>query len=212
MKKLIFQLSEFEYLKVITKNNIDFEKIDFCWDEIEIYFIGQQKLLIGQQAVGEFFESFIGNLKKVINNKLQLHESITQNLGVMWNEKFQGKLGFIMIKASDGKSMYWVGLDYEMWAVFNNINQYVTTWLYNDKDTNIIFEVTPFYKWSVQEREPEDLDFVTYEEFMKDYQRIIQRVIPREIAIAWLDQAMKAYRSLFDNEEDFLSACKEFKL
>ncbi len=43
---------------------------------------------------------------------------------------------------------------------------------------------------------------------MKHYEPLIRRVIPREVAVEWLDQAMKVYRMLFTAEEDFIAECK----
>lgn len=211
MNELLLKLTESESLKIITKNNINFDEIDFCCSELQVYFLNikENQLQIGQESAGLVFEAFIKRLKKSINNKLQLHESITQNLGIMWNEKFQGKSGFFMVPTPSGKSNYWVGLDYEIWETFNDINPYVTTWMYNDYNGNIILEVTPFYKWSVQEQEDDDPDFITYDEFMKNYTPLIHRVIPREIADAWVEQAMKVYRGFFSTEENYIRACKE---
>ena len=44
---------------------------------------------------------------------------------------------------------------------------------------------------------------------MKYYKPLIHRVIPREIAIEWLKQAMEIYRGLFSSEENYIQACKE---
>jgi len=126
----------------------------------------------------------------------------------MWNEKFQGKSGFFMVPTISGKSSYWIGLNYEIWETSNNTNPYVTTWMYNDSEGNIIFEVTKFYKWSLREKEPEDLDFITYEEFIKDYKPLIHCIIPRDLAIEWLKQAMEIHRGFFSTEEDYQKLCK----
>ena len=213
MNKLIFKLSESEFIKVIEKNNIDFKKVDYCCSEIRAYFINEQQLRVGQESANDFFEAFIKVLKYTIDNKLQLHESLTQNLGLMYNEYFHDlpykNPKFIMMSRSDGSSRYWVGYNYKIWETSNDANPYVTTWLYNDYEGNIIFEVTPFYKWSMQEREPEDLDFITYDGFIKNYKPLIHRVIPRDVAIEWLGQAMKIYRGFFKNEKDYIRACKE---
>ena len=214
MKELIFTLSEFESIKIITKNNIDFDKIDRCCSELQVYFINEQEQLqIGKDSAGELFEHFITYCKKSIDQKLQLHESLTKNLGFMENEYYHefphNKPEFFMISSPSGQSTYWIGSNYEMWSVSGNANKYVNTWLYNNHDHQIILEITPLYKWSFNEREPEDSDFITYDEFMKDYKPLIHRVIPRDVAIIWLDQAMKVYRGFFSSEEDYIRACKE---
>jgi hypothetical protein len=210
MNELIFKLSELECIKISTEHHVDFAEIDYCCGDAKMYFVNQQQLRICQETVGLIFEAWISRLNKVINSKLFLHESLIQNLGLMWNQKFQKKSNnFFMTSTTDGKSSYWIGLNYEVGGTFNDANPYVTTWLYNDNAGDIILEVTPFYKWSMQEQEPEDPDFISYDEFVKNYKPLIHRVVPRDVAMVWLEQAMKVYRGFFKDEKDFIRACNE---
>jgi hypothetical protein len=215
MNELICKLSEFESIKITVEENIDFNQIDFCCSEVQACFLNKQQhqLCIGQDTAGSFFTAFISNLKKNINNKLQLHESINQNLGFMEN-KYCHELPhqnpeFIMVPTSDNSSKYWVGANYKIWSTYNTTKPMLAAWLYNDHDGQIILEVTPLYKWSFFPDNLEDPEFITYEEFMKDYKPLIHRVITLKVAIAWLDQAMKVYRGFFSTEEDYIRACKE---
>ena len=212
MNELIFKLSESEFIKVMPECNIAFEKVDYCCSEITAYFIDKNKQLkIGQQTAGEFFESFIKKIKKVINNDLQLHESLTYNLGFMQNQYYQDKSGFSMVSTIHRSKPYWVGFNYSVWSTYGDANPLVSTWLHNDLNGNIIFEATKDYPWHFieLEGEPDSLEFITYDEFMKDYKPLIHRIIPRDVAITWLEQAMKAYRGLFKDEKDFIRACNE---
>ncbi len=213
MKKIIFKLSELEYFKIITKNNIDFNKIDRCCSELKVYFINEQQICIGQGSAGEIFEHFITCLKKAVDKKLHLHESLTQNLGFMQNQYYQDKTGFIQVSTPNDSSPYWVGFDYEIFSAYGESNPHVSTWLYNNLNGNIILEVAKDYPWHfiMLEGDPEDPEFITYDEFMKDYKPLIHRVIPRDVAITWLDQAMKVYRKFFSSEENYIRACKENK-
>lgn len=212
MKELIFKLSESEFIKIITKNNNDFSEADLCCTELLVYFINEHKqILVGQQSLSEIFEPFITCFKKAIGGNLQLHESLKRNLGFMQNQYYQDKTGFIRVPTSNGSSTYWVGFDYEICSAVDDVNLHVSTWLYNDTSGNIILEITKDYPWHfiLLDGEPEDLDFVTYDEFMKDYKPLIHRVIPRDVAIAWLEQAMEVYRGFFSSEENYIRACKE---
>ena len=76
MNELICKLSEFESIKIITEEHIDFNQIDFCCSEVGAYFSNKQKsqLCIGQDSADSFFTALISNLKKNIDNELQLHE------------------------------------------------------------------------------------------------------------------------------------------
>ena len=215
MNELICKLTEFESLKMIVEDNINFNQIDFCCSEFQVYFLNKKnlQLCIGEQTAGIFFEAFIKRLKESINNKLQLHKSIVKNLGFMENEYCHEfpheKPEFIMVQTSDGTSNYWIGSNYEIWKTYTGTNPMVTTWMYNDLDDNIILEVTPLYKWSFLPDDLEDPEFETYDEFIKKFKPLIHRVIPREIAIEWLEQSMKVYRGFFSTEENYIRACKE---
>jgi len=212
MTELIFKLSEIEAFKIAT-DNIDFKEVDYCYDEIQAFFVSknEKQLCIGEQTTGLFFESLIRVLKKAVDGKLQLHESLMQNLGVLWNEYCQDKPELFMIESSDGSSTYWVGIDYKIWSTYVNTNPSISTWLYIDNDDNIIFELTKDYKWSFFPDDLQDPEFITYNEFMKDYKPLIHRIIPRDVAVQWLEQAMKIHRGFFSTEENYQNLCKLLK-
>ncbi|MBV8661184.1 MAG: hypothetical protein JO129_03515 [Candidatus Dependentiae bacterium] len=208
MNELICKLSDLESIKIATCDNIDFKKVDFCCSEVKAYFIGEQELCIGLQTTGEFFEPLIRNLKKTIENKLQLHESIIQDLGFMGNEYSHTlpnkNSKFFMVPSPSGESTYWIGSRYQVWETYADTTPHVKTWLYNDYNGNIILEVTPLYTWYMRERKANNLNFITYKNFMKNYKPIIQRTIPRELAIEWLNEVTKIYRGFFKKESNFI--------
>jgi hypothetical protein len=212
MNELILRLSDLEYIKIATDDGVDFKEIDYCCSPTKVYFVNQQELRICQESIGIVFEGWIARLKKAIDNKLLLHESLTEDLGIIWNYKScQIPYNFFMMPTQDGKNLYWVGSNYKIGGTFYDTDYEVTTWLYNDEAYNIVLEVTPFYKWSLDEPEIDDPDFITYDEFMKNYKPLIHRVIPHQIAVQWLEQLMQVYRSFFTNEQNFLAACDEIE-
>ena len=212
MKELILKLSENELIEILTVDRINFNKIDFSYGEIQAYFVNNKEvpLCIGEETASSFFISFINNLKKAIDNELPLHESLTRNLGVLYNEYHQDQPGFFMVSSLDGLSRYWVGANYIVWSTYNTTKPMLTSWLYNDNEGNIIFEVTKNYKWSTCPDDPEDPDFMSYGDFMKDYKPLIHRTIPRDIAVKWLKDVMKIHKSLFISEENYQFFCKKF--
>ncbi len=215
MNNTIFRLSEYESIKVTTEDNVNFDQVDYCCTELEAYLFNkqEQQFCIGQATAADFFLGLIPALSKSLTNNLQLHESIKQNLGFMEN-KYCHEIpnyssDFIMIPSRDNSTTYWVGSNYQIWSTYNTAKPMLDVWLYNNHAGEIIFEITPTYKWSFFPDDPSDPDFITYDEFMKNYQPILQRIIPHEVATQWLDQAMKTYRTFFETEEKYLNACKE---
>ena len=128
----------------------------------------------------------------------------------MQNEYYQNKPGFFQVPTPNSSSTYWVGFNYDLFSSFGDGITPVTTWLYNDKDNNIILEVTKDYRWHFMQLEdtPEESEFITYEDFMKDYKPLIHYMIPHDVAIQWLEQLMKVYRMFFSTEENYQKACK----
>ena len=206
MKELVLKLSQTESIQIIPDSGLDFEDVDHCYGEIVAIFVDHDKgLIIGEATPSNFFAACIIRLQKALNNELGLHPSIKQNLGYMEN-KYSHQLphlssDFVKILSKTGESLYWVGLDYHVWSAYTTTKPMVATWLYNDDQGNIIFEVTPLYRWSFFPDEPEDPDFITYEEFMQNYKPLLTRVIPRNVAITWLEQMIKTFRSICKSEE-----------
>lgn len=216
MNELLLKLSETEYIKITPDHNISLDEVYFCCGGLKAYFVSNNyELRIGQKSAGLFFEALIGILKKVVENKLQLDDSFTENLGYMYNEYFHDlptkKPKFVMVPSLDGTSRYWIGYNYQIWSTYNDAHPYVTTWMYNDKNNDIIFEVSEFYKWSTEEDDLEDPEFKTYDDFMNDFKPLIHRTISRDVAIKWLEDSMKIYRSFFSTEENYLRAYKELQ-
>ena len=206
MKELVLKLSQTESIQILPEMGLDFEDVDHCCGEIIAIFVNDDNgLVIGEDTASDLFAACIIRLQKALNNELGLHPSIKQNLGFMENQYCHQiphvSSDFVKILSRTGESLYWVGSDYHVWSAYTTTKPMVATWLYNDEQGNIIFEVTPLYRWSFFPDEPEDPDFVTYEEFMQNYKPLWNRVIPRDIAIIWLEQMIKTFRSICKSEE-----------
>lgn len=50
MNELICKLTEFESFKMIVEDNINFNQIDFCCSEFQVYFLNKKNL---QLCIGE---------------------------------------------------------------------------------------------------------------------------------------------------------------
>ena len=213
MDKLILPLSATESIRIEADDHIDLQDLEYCCSNLTAYFVHQNKeLKIGQQTAGDFFEPLIKKLNQAINNQLPLHESLTQNLGLMQNQYYHNRSGFFMIKAQQYSQPYWVGFNYDVWSTYSNTRPIITTWLYNETNTNIVLELAQDYPWhfaQLEDNDQQDPDFITYEQFMENYQVVLHRIIPKETAQAWLDQIIPVYRSLFKNEQDFLREYEE---
>jgi len=130
---------------------------------------------------------FIGFLGVAIENKLTLHPSIRQDLGYLWNEYCSDE-SRINFATEEDDSTEWVGEKYILWPSSGYFNPRLTTWLYNNDQGEIILEVAPSYRWHFQDPKPGER-YYTYAEFIKNYQPVLFRIIPKEIAKGWINQA-----------------------
>lgn len=80
-------------------------------------------------------------------------------------------------------SSYWTGMKYHVWS-----SQSFISWIYNDHQKNIIFEVTPFYPFMYPNAETE-LNYIAYEEWIKNYKPYIVKILSKKTALQWLNQA-----------------------
>src|SRR5439155_26455584 len=126
--------------------------------------------------------------------RLSVDQSITEDIGYMWNRALHGDSGL------EYHDIFWVGLRNLVWQSPGNIQPNYATWLYNDAAGNIILEITETYFWHHSEPTM-GINYISYEEFMQDYKPFIVRTIPRKTAQNWLHQAESVLGILKKNEE-----------
>jgi hypothetical protein len=143
------------------------------------------------ESISDNMQGLILMLEKALENKLHLHPSI-KDIGLAKNEYFQDKPGIIYKKDKEDKS-YWVGYDNQLYS-----GKGLYIWLYNNLDGSIILELTPAYSDPVDD--PEDKQhYIPYEEWAKNYKPYAIRIIPRDVAQQWLNQARDILNQIDEN-------------
>lgn len=196
--KIILKLNNLEYFEIKLP---DFELV-FSTDDLEIFFHGDNiKLQLSNDWASDAITKLQILLKKALANKLQRNKKYITDLGYLWNEELHKTVD--PKRKPSKKNTIWIGLNYHLWAT-NTIAQDVTdTWLYNNSNGDIILDITPNYKWHFGDldSEPEDdPNFITYDEFIKNYRPYLSRIVPTEIAQQWLQQANELWNFLKENE------------
>lgn len=125
----------------------------------------------------------LDQLKLVLNKELFLHPSIKKNIGFYENQYRKKEDRKNLIYENNEYGRFWIGVSYSLFSSCGKGNP--DSWLYNDKDGSIVFEITPAYPWCYSEPEPDET-FITYSEWMKTYQPYLKRVISKEVAQKWL--------------------------
>src|SRR3990167_1484516 len=191
-----FMISDKRYLK-ISNDKLPIEKLIECEDclvctHIDITYVDEENNInipFGSEATGGFCSIMTTPdfLTKRLEGEAIYDKSVNGDLGFLYNQYCQELIGSFP------------GFDYSFMAKLDRKTGTVfESWLYNDKDGNIIFEITPFYPWN----DPylrKDPRRVTYKKFMKDYKPILQTIIPKESIRQWIKQG-KELNKLWFNE------------
>lgn len=128
-------------------------------------------------------------IQNLINDKQRIDKSISFDLGFECNQFFSGRQ-----KDNLFMKYYFLGNDHK------KIRPYYNSWMYNDEDGNIIFEITPFYPYLYETKKTHS-DFITYKQFMKDYKPTLKTIIPKENLKKWVVQAKKLKKKYYPELE-----------
>ena len=170
MNELSLRLNKFESL-VFASSELLISKVYSCYELNFFIKKREKKTLIGIGSAGVFVDKFIKVLSLALKNKLKLNRSIIKSLGYYWNEIFanrEGKVNLIHEKNDEGV-VDWVGLKHYLFDTSAD-DSCVSSWLYNDKDGNIILEITELFKWPIKEKYSEkNKEFSNYINFLNNY-------------------------------------------
>jgi hypothetical protein len=148
------------------------------------YYKGKKKYLLYNfwWVLGEI-PTFECLLMRAINNQLTLHESITQDIGFLWNEYLKDKKGYNFVEISEEESgevsTFWVGQRHHLFG-----SKKWTTWFYN-KSGDIYLEITPCYRWHYLKPKKNE-KFVRYKDFIKKYKPLVIIKLDKKVAQKWL--------------------------
>lgn len=184
-----FVISDTQYLKVIPEliKKDDCEVCAHC----DIVYVDEGKnicIRFGYDHISSFCYTIVesGFIQELIDGKLILDCNVINDLGFDWNQYFEG-----IIKDTDIDT-------YLCWSnSHKQIRPYYNSWMYNDADGNIIFEITPFYPFH-NETKKSHPDFITYKQFMKDYKPTVKTIISKENLKQWIEQAKELKKTLID--------------
>ncbi len=167
MNNITFILNEKE--KLILNSPEPLSKIHCCHDAEIMFLHDNNKQLLSIDSIRENMSVFINLLTQALDNKLQLHPSISKDIGYLYNQELQGKPGLTYEKIEDND--YWVGDNYLLWT-YN-----VVSWLYNTKDGSIIFEITPIFLGLFSADTDALENEFHYKEWLKTYKPYISKEI-----------------------------------
>lgn len=186
--------------KLVLEMPISLGKADCCCDA-EIYYCNKNhtRVLIASDSIQYNLEILCYLLTKALNTELFLDDSISEDIGLLHNLEAYGNAKNLKYKKNFDGDQIWVGEQYDLWGAIFDENSFLSSWIYNDKNGNIIFELTPFYRKHrfINNEKPKNI--VPYDEWIKNYKPILIRVIPKNVAQQWLNQAQEILKKIEEN-------------
>ncbi|MBA3537478.1 MAG: hypothetical protein H0T84_12880 [Tatlockia sp.] len=175
---ILFKINEDAFIQILIPYPV--QELECC----EIVTItlnqGQQSYIVYQHHCIQIAMEYLNFLlNQAIKQKLQVHPSIVKNLGYLANEYFNESPNEKLVLTENNQT--WIGMNYSLWSP-----REVGTWIYN-RDAEIFLEVTPLYRWHFSDPE-EGENFITYEEFLKNYKLYLLFKLSKEVALEWLNK------------------------
>ena len=193
---LTFTLNHHEKFIIKIDNSDDI--IHCCYQSEVILFLNNKKIIIGKSIIADFAQELKNKLTLALLNELQLHISIQKNIGYYWNQ-WLNEDNPDLFYLQDQDSKYWIGINYFLWGTSGGAVNKFATWLYNDAQGNIIFEVTPLFPGTLVDWN-DPVEMQAYQEWMeKKYKPFFTRIIPKDLAMQWLNQADTILTTIREN-------------
>lgn len=197
-EKIILEFEDPEMPGLIYEDPLD--EIDCCYEGSIIFVKNNEQTLLSLDAIREEMYMLRVVLEKALQNRLQLHDSIKEDIGFMYNQYnyiFWSR-GIIrpegFVYETKEKSSWWVGEKYKLW-----LNNYAS-WIYNNVDGEIVFEITPFYPYLHGKRKQVE-NYISYKKWIKNYKPYLIKKITKEVAQKWCEWAIKIENHINANIE-----------
>lgn len=186
-KLLTFTLNDEKIVIKLPEPNFfltNYDRLSIC------FYHNNQEILLSSLTALDFIDTLCFLLSKALKNELQLDESLNQDLGFMLNRWFKEKK-FKFISVTKNGDTYWVGNNYQL------ASGKFASWIYNNIDGDIIFEITPVYSGIfIHENKPPYREYMKWRETYKPY---FAGVISKKIARQWIDQSQNILNEIEKN-------------
>ena len=186
-RQIIFPFNKNE--KIIIELPEKLDQLFFC-DDILINFSSYQETVsLTKDCLLSSLRDFKNKLELSLHGNLLLHNSITEDIGYIWNKVLRGETENIVFNTKN----IWVGKKHKIWESPSNMRPKLAKWIYNDANGKIIFHITPELVniTSISKKK--------YIEWIQTYQPFFKSVISQNIAQAWLDTTQKALEVMEKN-------------
>ncbi len=194
-EKNVLVLPIYDEEKLVIESPEIFNNTLCCMEGSIKFIVKNQELLLSKDAIYHDNERFRVALSRALYQNYQLHASINEDIGFLYNEQLQNRPGLAYEKDKDGN--HWVGYNNLLWANDS------AAWLYTDKDGSIILEITPVYPGRYDDILVDNNKSIPYDAWIQTYKPYCIIKLPREIARKWLWATDTLHRKIEENIKKF---------
>lgn len=194
----IFNLNKNQ--KIILDSDFPIEEV-LPFDEVIIKFSYEYSFILTEDCFEYLMNSFKGALNKSLKNQLQLPSFIDEDIGLLWNKELNNTKEWSMSIKDQHIFNNTESLgEYILFSTPGNTDPSLATWIYNNKNGDIVLEITPQYTGHFDD--PKDGEnFITYDEFIKNYKPLFITIISPSTAKKWIQQINALLKHAKTNEE-----------
>ena len=156
---ILFYINDFN--KIVIELEESLNEVHCCYEASIALMHGNERFDMSSHSVRDFLADLKYFAQQLVDSKLQLHESIKQDIGFLLNEDLQYKPGLFTIQKNGRDS--WVGYNYLLVMGYRE-----AVWFYNAADNGIVCEVTPKFPFSYRNH-LKDSEYIPYKQWIKDY-------------------------------------------
>jgi len=160
LNEIIFKINSVATIIITLEEAL--EDAHCCTECTITFFCDNIAFDLSTHSLRECMQDFKYFSEKLVKNELQLHNSITQDIGFLLNEELQFKSG--LFQAKRGEASLWVGYDYLLIMGYSAV-----VWLYNKSNGTIICEISSKFPFSYRNL-AKDENYVPYRKWIKKYE------------------------------------------
>lgn len=199
--ELFFDANGTEKLVISMDSQEAESMILFSFAQVD-YVNNNKTMIINIDEIMRIKEGLQEELIDCIQNKKLLHDSIKTWLGFSYTQylKNDQRKNLIYETLPNGYRR-WVGIAHRLFDAIPG-QRIPVSWLYNDKDGNIILEISPIYPFDSHDPKPNE-KFVRYLEWMKSYKPYVIAKIAPEVAKKWIQQLDGLMKKIEKSDKKF---------
>ncbi len=151
----------------------------------------QHQYILERTHVKSAIEAFKEYLNNTLQNNHQLNSYLTDNIGYYWNYALNQKYKHDQIFGDD----YDILNNFNIWSRYNQ-----STFLYNDHQGNVIFEITPLYPYTYAYGKKKRT-YGYFLKWMQSYKPTFKSVISKETVLKWIEQTQEILDIIDENSK-----------